>query len=224
MELCLVNLIAPLIGTHSGLHFLSSESARQVLLKVSKEAEEELAKYLDDGLRQALNIIESSEKETMQEVSKIMKTRIRQAETSKRKVVGSSELESRNQTLQFIEKTVNSISSEALARIEDYHLKDNYRRSLEKSLAVAIEALGDQPVVVSCNKRDHSLVKAHVGKLSKEKKLSIKMDADQIETAGGLKVRNVDGTMIYDNTLEARLTRLKPVIRKRIAQLLLESA
>jgi V/A-type H+-transporting ATPase subunit E len=37
---------------------------------------------------------------------------------------------------------------------------------------------------------------------------------------GGFKIKSSDGTITLDNTLDTRIERLKPLIRKNIAQIL----
>jgi V/A-type H+-transporting ATPase subunit E len=41
-----------------------------------------------------------------------------------------------------------------------------------------------------------------------------------IDVLGGIRIKSSDGTMTYDNTLDSRIERLKPLIRKNIAQML----
>ena len=41
-----------------------------------------------------------------------------------------------------------------------------------------------------------------------------------IDAIGGIRVKSADGTMTYDNTIDSRIERLKPLIRKNIAQML----
>jgi V/A-type H+-transporting ATPase subunit E len=41
-----------------------------------------------------------------------------------------------------------------------------------------------------------------------------------IDVLGGIRIKSADGTMTYDNTLDSRIERLKPLIRKNIAQML----
>jgi V/A-type H+-transporting ATPase subunit E len=41
--------------------------------------------------------------------------------------------------------------------------------------------------------------------------------SETIECLGGIKAKSKDGAMTFDNTIDARIERLKPLIRKEIA-------
>ena len=43
------------------------------------------------------------------------------------------------------------------------------------------------------------------------------LSSDTIECIGGVIIKSKDGAMTFDNTLDARIERLKPLIRKDIA-------
>ena len=43
------------------------------------------------------------------------------------------------------------------------------------------------------------------------------LSSETIDCLGGVKVKSKDGTMTFDNTLDAKIERLKPLIRKDIA-------
>ncbi len=43
------------------------------------------------------------------------------------------------------------------------------------------------------------------------------LSQETIECLGGVKVKSKDGSMTFDNTVDARIERLKPLIRKEIA-------
>jgi V/A-type H+-transporting ATPase subunit E len=46
------------------------------------------------------------------------------------------------------------------------------------------------------------------------------MSKKPIDISGGIRARSGDGTMTLDNSMESRIERLKPLIRKEIVQLL----
>jgi V/A-type H+-transporting ATPase subunit E len=48
----------------------------------------------------------------------------------------------------------------------------------------------------------------------------IKLQGNLKNSLGGFKIKSSDGTITLDNTLDTRIERLKPLIRKNIAQIL----
>jgi V/A-type H+-transporting ATPase subunit E len=46
------------------------------------------------------------------------------------------------------------------------------------------------------------------------------MSDHPLNSIGGIRLTSADGSMTFDNTLDSRIERLKPLIRKNIAQML----
>jgi V/A-type H+/Na+-transporting ATPase subunit E len=65
------------------------------------------------------------------------------------------------------------------------------------------------------------LVKKSISGLSKDNiKAKVVLSEKSIDVIGGIRMRSSDGSMTYDNTLDSRIERLKPLIRKNIVQML----
>jgi V/A-type H+-transporting ATPase subunit E len=43
------------------------------------------------------------------------------------------------------------------------------------------------------------------------------LSSETIDCLGGVKIKSKDGTMAFDNTIDAKVERLKPLIRKEIS-------
>ena len=68
---------------------------------------------------------------------------------------------------------------------------------------------------------DAELVRKIVSDLQDSGKVQQARVSDQlIDVLGGIRIKSADGMMTYDNTLDSRIERLKPLIRKNIAQML----
>jgi V/A-type H+-transporting ATPase subunit E len=80
---------------------------------------------------------------------------------------------------------------------------------------------GSNAVIIECNKNDVELIRKVVSELQDSGKLQqAKLSDQHIDVLGGIRIKSSDGTMTYDNTLDSRIERLKPLIRKNIAQML----
>ena len=86
---------------------------------------------------------------------------------------------------------------------------------LEESIA----AIGADEVMIQCNRNDFDLVKKAIANLS-NKNVRMTLSEQPINVIGGIRVRSVDGSTTYDNTLDSRIERFKPLIRKNIVQML----
>ena len=85
----------------------------------------------------------------------------------------------------------------------------------------SISSVGSNEVVIECNKNDAELVKKILSEQQgMNPKVKTRISDQYIDVLGGIRVRSADGTMTYDNTIDSRIDRLKPLIRKNISQML----
>ena len=76
----------------------------------------------------------------------------------------------------------------------------------------ATKILKTSEVIVFTNTKDKDAVQSSLSQFS-----GAELSSDTIDCLGGVKVKSKDGAMTFDNTIDARIERLKPLIRKEIA-------
>ena len=194
------------------------EAVESTVKKVVEEALQEMMSSLTDAYKEAVDVVDVAEQETILEVSKILEGKDRQGETLRRQIIGGAELTARNRSLQLIEEGVNNVFKEALQRLEDIASHKGYAGAMKKLLEESIDAIGGESLVVSGNKRDLEVLKKVAEEVGRERGVKIKVEKP-IKTSGGIKAMTPDGSILYDNTFEARIERLRPVLRKEIAGL-----
>jgi V/A-type H+-transporting ATPase subunit E len=91
---------------------------------------------------------------------------------------------------------------------------------LIKNLDESIPNLGTSDVIIECLKRDVEFFKKQIESLSQKFNKKIKVQSNLKNSLGGFKIKSSDGTVTLDNTIDSRIERLKPLIRKNIAQIL----
>ena len=193
-----------------------SKAAADTLTKVSEEFESEVRSDLEAGRADTLAKIESVRKETADAVAKILETGTKQAESVKRQIIGAAELEARNAQLRSLEKAVEWAFEEAMKEVSS-----EGGVSLEKSLAgliqEGIDIIGAH-VNIQCAAKDRKTVAAAIKKLGGKAKVSL--EEEPVETSGGVVLTTPDGSVRFDNTFEARLERMRPILRKEVASVL----
>ncbi len=185
--------------------------------KVSGEFVSEVLADLQGGRDQALAVVESARRETLEAVAKILQTGTKQAESLKRQIVGAAELEVRNTQLRAMEEAVNRAFGAAISRITKSS-PARYEKSVVKLIKEGIDAIGPK-AVVACSSEDRNVVASAVRKLNKGA-VRLKVDAKSLDTIGGVVLAANSGSIRFDNTFEARLERMKPALRKDVAALL----
>ncbi len=91
---------------------------------------------------------------------------------------------------------------------------------LIKILDESIPNLGTFDIIIECLKKDVDFFKKQIESLSLKYNKKIKVQSNLKNSLGGFKIKSSDGTITLDNTIDSRIERLKPLIRKNIAQIL----
>jgi V/A-type H+-transporting ATPase subunit E len=190
----------------------------RTVTKVLSQAETEMISRIDSAYDQAINNIQSSRNSVQADYTRILDGARKQAENLKRQIIGSSRLSARNKQLVLVEDAVNSAFERAVGKIESVRNSDKYAAMMKKLLMDGVNAVGGD-VVVECNDKDSALVKKLVSEVERSASAKISVSNKPIDALGGLKVKSKDGSMVYDNTLDSRIERLKPLIKKDIAAL-----
>jgi V/A-type H+-transporting ATPase subunit E len=201
---------------------MSSNSAlERTINKVLSQKETELISQIDSAYQKSLSNLEASRDRLEAERTRIIESAKKQAENLKRQIVGSSRLAARNQELLMIENAVNNAFEEARKKLAASGGKDSYRTLMASLVEESVSSVGSDGVVVECNRNDAELVSKILADLQKKNpRIKAKVSDQHIEAIGGIRVKSADGTMTYDNTIDSRIERLKPLIRKNIAQML----
>jgi V/A-type H+-transporting ATPase subunit E len=185
------------------------------------QKETELISQIDSAYQESLKSIEGSKSKLEGERTRIVESAKKQAENLKRQVVGSSRLAARNQELVMIENAVNSAFEQARKKLASSNNKESYRALMAAIIEDSVSSVGSGEVTVECNKADAELVAKIVADLEKKgTRVKVSVSDQPIDVIGGIRVKSADGSMSYDNTIDSRIERLKPLIRKNIAQML----
>lgn len=199
---------------------MSSTSAlEQTISKVLSQKEADLIKQLDLAYQDSIANLESSRAKLQSEYTRIVEGAKKQAENLRRQIVGSSRLAARNKQLVLIETAVNEAFEKAKTTLRSSNKQQDYKVLITKMLQESISAIGTDEVIIQCNRDDFDLVKKAVASLSNNN-VRMTLSEQPIDVIGGIRIKSIDGSTIYDNTLDSRIERFKPLIRKNIVQML----
>jgi V/A-type H+/Na+-transporting ATPase subunit E len=200
---------------------MSSSSLERTIDKVLSQAESESISQIDSAFEQAKNDLEASRTKLQSEYEVIVESAKKQGENLKRQIIGSSRLTARNKELLIIESAINEIFDKAKERLQSKPDDKSYKELIRKMIEDSISKLESTEISIECNKNDNDLVKKLIQDVSsKNTKIKLTMSKKPIDISGGIRASSGDGTMTLDNSMESRIERLKPLIRKEIVQLL----
>lgn len=180
--------------------------------KILHTTEDQILSSLKDALKSSKDTIANSNSALEQEYDKIVAEGKKEAEKLEKQLVGNADLDSRNKQLLLVEESIEKVFEKAIKKIQDTSRDDKYSKLISSIITEAIEAIGTKDVIIQTNSKDKAVVESLLSKFP-----GATLSPDAIECLGGVKVQSKDRTMIFDNTVDARLERLKPLIRKDIA-------
>jgi V/A-type H+/Na+-transporting ATPase subunit E len=192
-----------------------SKAAADTLEKVSGEFEAEALAGFESGRKETLAKVEAMRKEASEAVTKIVETSMKQAESLKRQIVGTAELEARNSQLKSLEKAVNEAFERAMKEVSASE-GAGHEKALTRLIQEGLDVIGSS-ATVSCASKDRKAVASVIKRMSKAK---VTLGEDPIDTIGGVVMATPDGSIRFDNTFEARLERMRPTLRKDVAAVL----
>ena len=192
---------------------LTSNSALESTIdKILTNTEKNLFSDLKSALNNSVTNLDDSIPKLEGEYDKILSDGKKEADKIEKQIIGSSDLEARNKQLTTLENGVDKVFSKALDQIKNTERNDDYSNLIKSLIDESIKILGTSEITVFTNPKDKDLTQSVLSQFS-----GSELSPDTIDCLGGIIVKSKDGTMTFDNTLDARIERLKPLIRKEIA-------
>jgi V/A-type H+-transporting ATPase subunit E len=172
----------------------------------------EILQSLKNSLSESQEKLSASLKDLEQEYDKIVSEGQKEAEKIEKQIVGSSDLEARNKALLLVEESITKVFENSIEQIQNSPRDSNFSNRITSLIDEAITALGTSEIIIYTNSKDKEIVQSAVSNIT-----GAELSPEQIDCLGGIKATSKDGSMAYDNTIDARFERLKPLIRKNIA-------
>lgn len=192
---------------------MTSDSKLETTIdKILNQSEDEIYQSLKTTLDESQKTLSKSEAKFEQEYDRIIDEAKKEADKIEKQIVGSSDLESRNKQLKLVAESVQNVFEKAIEQIKSAKRDTNYSKLIETLLTEATETLGTTEVTVFTNKNDKEIVNSLLAKFP-----GAKLSSKTIDCLGGVEVSSKDGSMSFNNTIDARIDRVKPLIRKEIA-------
>ena len=180
--------------------------------KILEKTEKEILANLGNSFSDAKQTLDDSIPKLEQEFDKIISDGKKEADKIEKQIIGSSDLEVRNKQLLALEVAIDKVFTKALEQIANTTRSADYSNLMKTLLDESTKILSTTKVIVSTNSKDKDLVQSLLSKYP-----GAELSSQTINCLGGVIVKSKDGAMKFDNTLDARIQRLKPLIRKEIA-------
>jgi len=195
------------------LHPLVSNSTLESTIdKILKNTEQDILSNIKSGLDESQEKLDASIPKLESEYDKIISDGNKEADKIEKQITGSADIEARNKQLMALEEAVDKVFSTALDQITNADRSGDYSNLIKTLIEEATKILGTSEISISTNAKDKDVVQSTLSQFS-----GAELSSETIDCIGGIKVKSKDGAMTFDNTIDARIERLKPLIRKEIA-------
>ena len=190
----------------------SDSKLESTIDKILRQTEIENLSSLKKSFEESLEILTKSQSSLEEDYDRIIDEGKKEAEKIEKQIIGSSDLESRNKEILLVEDSIKKVFEKAIEKISSSTHDDNYPKLIESLLEESIGALGTSDVIISTNSKDKEIVQGLLSKFS-----GAELSGDLIDCLGGVEVKSKDGSMTFTNTIDSKIDRMKPLIRKDIA-------
>ena len=180
--------------------------------KILKNTENDVLSSLKSALDDSQQSLDDSLTKLNSEYDKIISDGKKEADKIEKQIVGGSDIEARNKQLLALEAAVDRVFTTALEQITNSDRNSDYANLINTLLQESTTILGTTDVKVFTNAKDKDVVQSSLSNFS-----GSELSSETIDCIGGVKIESKDGAMKFDNTIDAKIERLKPLIRKEIA-------
>ena len=190
----------------------SNSALESTIDKILKNTEQDILANIKSGLDESQQKLYDVIPRLEIEYDKIISDGKKDADKIEKQITGSADIEARNKQLMVLEEAIDKVFSTSLEQIINTDRSDNYLDLIKILIEEATQILGTSEISIFTNVKDKDVVQSALSQFP-----GAELSSETIDCLGGIKVKSKDGTMTFDNTIDARIERLKPLIRKEIA-------
>ena len=191
---------------------VSNSSLEQAVDKILEKTQKEILSDLKNSGSDSKQTLDNSLSILEQEYDQIISNGKKEADKIEKQIVGSSDLEARNKQLTTVEESIDKVFTKALEKIANVDRSGDYSNVIKSLFDESTKILGTTEIIVFTNSKDKDIVQSLLSQYP-----GAELSSETIDCLGGIKIKSKDGTMAFDNTIDAKIERLKPLIRKDIA-------
>ena len=190
----------------------TNSQLEQAIDKILNKTQNDILSEIQSALTDSQQNLDDSIPKLESEFDKIISDGKKEAEKIEKQIVGGADIEARNKQLIAVEESVNKVFTKALEQIENADRSGDYSILIKTLLTESTQVLGTSDITVLTNTKDKDVVQSVLSQFP-----GSKLSSETINCLGGIIAKSKDGAMTFDNTINARINRLKPLIRKGIA-------
>ena len=202
---------------------VDNDSVDKICGRIREDGDAEIGSIMEKAKQTADDIIARANSAGEVAAEKILKEAQEKGEIARRRLLSSVNLEVKRAKLKAREEVVQTIQERVEKALAVYKTSGDYGSVLAGLVIEAVRSLDGDSFVVCVVPADIEIIEKEVfpalrNQLKNEGRDVTRLSAEQLDrpAAGGVQVGVPGGNVIYDNTFEARLYRLREDIRNII--------
>jgi vacuolar-type H+-ATPase subunit E/Vma4 len=196
------------------------ESIEMLTRAVESAARAEVEQTLASARLKAEAIRQHAQEQADSERAEILENASREAERIRSQAIATAQLQAQTLQMERREKLLDSVFEDARQRLSGVPQASDYDQIVRHLLREALTKLGDTTARIRADEQTgEHLTEQMLAEVSKELEVRVQLGAP-LQEGTGVIVETLDGHRHYDNTLEARLSRLQDELRSPVYHLL----
>ncbi len=187
--------------------------------KILEDAEKEAEEILREAEEEAEKILAKAEEEAERIRREILERAEREAEVRARRIIAQARLEVKQKEAQVKERYIQMAVERAKEKIEEMRGSKEYLEFLYENALTAVRAIDADEVVVRAPEEDVTYLEELLPDIRTETEKDVEL-GDPIDATAGVVAESADGKEAFDNTVDARLERMRPRIVKEVSEIL----
>jgi V/A-type H+-transporting ATPase subunit E len=187
---------------------VSDSALEHTIDKILGQTESNILSSLDSALTESKQKLDDSNATLGQEYDQIISNGKKEADKIEKQIIGGADLEARNKQLMTVEESIDKVFTKAVEKITTADRSGEYSNLIKSLLDESTKNLGTTEIIISTNSKDKEIVQSFLSQYP-----GAELSSETFDCLGGVKVKSKQGAMTFDNTLDAKIERLKPLIR-----------
>lgn len=195
----------------------------QKILEKAKAAAADIVKKAQD---QAKAVVDKSRGEGDAALSEALVQAKARGEMIDREYAASGQLEAKLLLLKKRDEIVAKVVAQAWDQLKVRVKRDDYREVATKLIQEGIAALGLKDAVVTLGDNEKQILGSNLSEVAKTvssrlgNPVQLQLSTATLNSLGGVRVTDVKSHLLYDNTWDARLERIRPELAIEISEIL----
>jgi V/A-type H+-transporting ATPase subunit E len=193
--------------------------------RILEKARREAAALVKEASDERVRGLASARKDAEKVVSRTLEEANAEAKLRYEEKLGSIRTDLRRRVLMQREELIDQAWAQAMERLRSYVRTKDYASHLKESIIRTAKLVESDQLRVDASSRDLAMVKGFKDEVEKAlakdgfpKKLIIGQSVDRV---GGFELSDSERRVVLDRTYEAKMRKLRPLLRSKLAQLLI---